>query len=65
MRFTIKAKLTLAFGFLDRMFPKFFMTDAIPENTQRFADSLAAAKAHAVKFFNAQSPMAPAPLAAE
>jgi hypothetical protein len=43
----------LAMAFLGRMFPRFFMIDIIPENTQRFANSLAMAQAHAESFFNA------------
>jgi hypothetical protein len=44
----------LAFGFLDRRFPSFFMTNAIPENLKRFSSSLVAARQHAREFFDAQ-----------
>ncbi|WP_041653945.1 hypothetical protein [Achromobacter xylosoxidans] len=51
---------TLAFGFLDRRFSEFFMIEEIPENADRFAASLAKAKAQATSFFNAQKPSAAA-----
>ena len=45
----------LAFGFLDRRFPSFFMTDAIPENRERFSSSLIEAKRQAREFFDSQT----------
>lgn len=44
----------LAFGFLDRRFPSFFMTDVIPGNQERFASSLSQAKLSAKSFFDSQ-----------
>lgn len=44
----------LAFGFLDRRFPSFFMTNAVPENQERFASSLSEAKRRAKSFFESQ-----------
>jgi hypothetical protein len=44
----------LAFSFLDRRFPSFFMTDAVPENKNRFAKSLGEAKQRAKLFFDSQ-----------
>lgn len=56
---------TMAMDFLDRMFPRFFMIDSIPENAQRFADSLAKAKAEALEFFHSHAPKATAFAAGE
>jgi hypothetical protein len=44
----------LAFSFLDRRFPSFFMTDAIPENRERFSNSLFEARRRAQEFFESQ-----------
>ena len=40
----------MAFGFLDRQFPVFFMTETIPANYERFARSLVEAKGRAASF---------------
>jgi hypothetical protein len=56
---------TMAMGFLDRMFPRFFMIDSIPENAQRFENSLSKAKADALNFFHAHGPKATASPAGE
>ena len=45
----------LAFSFLDRRFPSFFMTDSIPENRERFSNSLCEAKRKAREFFDSQT----------
>lgn len=44
----------LALGFLHRRFESFFMTNEIPGNTQRFAESFVKAKRSAEEFFEAQ-----------
>lgn len=50
----VKIQIDQAMVFLDRAFAAYFMTADIPENNARFADSLAAAKARADKFFEAE-----------
>lgn len=47
-----KEGLKLAKSFLNRMFPRFFMINAIPENMDRFGNSLAIANIDALNFFN-------------
>lgn len=56
---------TMAMVFLDRIFPRFFMIDSIPANAQRFANSLARAKAEALEFFHTHVPKATASAAGE